>query len=216
MAQSSESRFARARRTNEVRTEATRSALIGAARALFVEMGYAGTSTPDLVAAAGVTRGALYHHFVDKQDLFRHVLQVEAHRVRASIDAAAPATLSPVDALLEGGNAYLDAMLVPGRTRLLLIEGPAVLGMTELRALDDSTAGATLRDGLAAALGGPRGESAGMAGSELHMLSQLLSAAFDRAALEIDDGADAATVRAAMRRLLRSVLDAGAVSLPDA
>jgi AcrR family transcriptional regulator len=186
-------------RSNRDRTEATRHALIGAARALFVEKGYGGTSTPDIATIAGTTRGALYHHFADKRDLFRAVLQRDAQAVVADIDAATPATLSPRDALIAGGDAYLRAMTVPGRTRLLLIDGPAVLGLEEIMALDDSNASRTLHEGLAAAVRDAPGVS-------LDALARLLSAACDRAALEIDAGADPGQVRTAMAWLLRQAL----------
>jgi len=188
-------------RSNRERTDATRHALLDAARALFVAHGYGDTSTPALVAAAGITRGALYHHFADKRDLFRQVLLRESQAVAADIRAAAPDALAPHDALLAGGDAYLAAMAVPGRTRLLLIEGPAVLGLGECLAMDESNAAATLREGLA---------EAGIASDDvpLQALAGLLSAAFDRAALEVDMGADAGEVRAAMRWLLQRTLGA--------
>ncbi|WP_367394771.1 TetR family transcriptional regulator [Cupriavidus sp. Agwp_2] len=187
-------------RSNRERTEATRQALLDAARTLFVERGYGETSTPDVCAAAGITRGALYHHFADKRDLFRHVLADEAAAVAADIEAAAPAGLDPAEALMAGAQAYLDAMTVPGRTRLLLVEGPAALGLRETLALDDANAARTLREGLDAAGVGGQGEVA------LRALAPLLSAAFDRAALEIEAGADAARVREAMLWLLRRAL----------
>ncbi len=194
-------------RTNKERTETTRQALTEAARALFVEQGYGQTSTPDIVAAAGITRGALYHHYADKRDLFRHVLEQESRAVAAEIAAATPEALAPREALLTGSDAYLRAMTVPGRTRLLLIDGPAVLGMAEVMAMDDANAARSLRQGLAEA-GMGRGEVS------LDALSQLLSAAFDRAALEIEAGADATEVRAAMRWLLQQALGPEAPAKP--
>ena len=128
------------RRSNPERTRATREALLSAARALFVANGFAGTSTPGIVDRAGVTRGALYHHFKDKADLFRAVLEDEARAVAAEIEAAAVFSLEPRAALMAGAGAYLDAMTVAGRTRLLLIEGPAVLGAPAMRSLDEETA----------------------------------------------------------------------------
>lgn len=186
-------------RTNRERTETTRLALLDAARALFVGKGYADTSTPEIAVAAGITRGALYHHFEDKRDLFRQVLQRESQAVAANIEAAAPEQLSPREALLEGSKAYLNAMTAPGRTRLLLIDGPAVLGMEEIMALDDTTSAASLRQGL---------ERAGVGRDEasLDALTPLLSAAFDRAALAIDAGADAEETRTAMLWLLERAL----------
>ncbi|MGO1001966.1 TetR/AcrR family transcriptional regulator [Lysobacter sp. CA196] len=192
----------RSPRSNRERTEATRHALLEAARPLFVGKGYGDTSTPEVSVAAGTTRGALYHHFVDKRDLFRHVLQREAEAVRNDIIAATPAGLSAHEALIAGGEAYLQAMAVPGRTRLLLLEGPAVLGLAEIAAIDESNAAETLHAGLAAAIG--RDEEV-----SIDALSKLLSAAFDRAALEIDAGGDPEVVKAAMLWLVQRTLGKG-------
>lgn len=186
-------------RTNRERTEATRQALLDAARALFVSKGYSDTSTPDICAWTETTRGALYHHFTDKRDLFRHVLLREAEAVTADILAATPDGLAPRAALIAGSEAYLDAMTVSGRTRLLLIDGPAVLGRAEMLAMDEDNAADTLREGLLAAVPGADKVS-------VDALSSLLSAAFDRAALDIDGGADAAEVRAALLWLLGKTL----------
>ncbi|ALN60979.1 bacterial regulatory s, tetR family protein [Lysobacter antibioticus] len=191
----------RSPRSNRERTEATRHALLEAARALFVSKGYGDTSTPEVSVAAGTTRGALYHHFVDKRDLFRQVLQREAEAVRSDIVAAAPAGLGAYEALIAGSEAYLQAMAVPGRTRLLLLDGPAVLGLAEIAAIDESNAAETLHAGLAAAVGGDD--------VSIDALSKLLSAAFDRAALEIDAGGDPEAVKAAMLWLLQRALGKG-------
>jgi len=90
-------------------------------------------------------------------------------------------------------------MAVAGRTRLLLIDGPAVLGMAEIMAMDEANATDTLREGLRAAIPGAGTVS-------INALSSLLSAAFDRAALEIDAGADPGEVRTAMYWLLHKML----------
>ncbi len=74
----------------------------------------------------------------------------EGEAVAADIEAATPEQLSPREALLEGSKAYLNAMTAPGRTRLLLIDGPAVLGMAEVMAMDDATSAKSLRQGWSA------------------------------------------------------------------
>ncbi|WP_367178621.1 helix-turn-helix domain-containing protein [Devosia sp.] len=93
------------RRTQEERRDATRRALIAAARRQFAENGYAATNTPAIAAEAGVTRGALYHHFADKQALFEAVVEEEHALLALAINAAAEAEdePGPVRALIEGG-----------------------------------------------------------------------------------------------------------------
>lgn len=172
------------RRTNKERSESMRQALIDAARSLFVEKGYAETATPEIVSVAGVTRGALYHHFEDKKALFRTVVEREAADVAAEIDAAAPPGGDPRASIIDGSKAYFDAMARPGRTRLLLLDGPAVLGAGAMRAIDGETAEASLREGLRVLLSGTPNSG------NLDMLAILLSAAFDRAVLAIETGAD--------------------------
>lgn len=172
------------RRSNEQRTKATRTALLAAARALFVEKGYAETGTPEIVAAAKVTRGALYHHFKDKADLLKAVLQQEAAAVARQIEVETQDPTTPMDALLDGAQSYFSAMSAPGRTRLLLQEGPAVLGRIEMNAIDDETGARELREGLAHAM--PQADAEGI---PIEAITKLLSAAFDRAALEIAQGA---------------------------
>lgn len=206
-------------RSNRDRTEATREALIAAARARFVTDGFGATSTPAIVADAGVTRGALYHHFEDKRALFQAVVEREAEAVAgriASVGADCP--LSPREALFEGSKAYLEAMRVPGRTRLLLIDAPAVLGPGDAHRVDDRHAGATLAAALARVLGreGPDAGATGKAGASnraggnvalpLAATATLLSAAFDRAALAIDAGQDADEISAAMLGLVEGVI----------
>jgi AcrR family transcriptional regulator len=141
------------RRSNAARTKATREALIGAARALFVEKGYAETATPEIVKKAGVTRGALYHHFDDKAALFLAVVRAEYEAVERDItESATREPKDAIDALMLGSQAYMEAMRAPGRVRLLLLDGPAILGRLTLDAIDRETSADSLRLGLQAAM----------------------------------------------------------------
>ncbi len=185
-----------ARRTQKERSEAMRATLISAGRMLFVRNGFAATGTPEIVAAAGVTRGALYHHFADKEALFEAVIRAEAETVALAVRRVNYAALSPVDALIRGGEAFLEAMQVKGRTRLLLIEAAAVIGPARLAEIDAETGSRTVAEGLA------------FAGCQDEPMAHLISAAYDRAALAIDQGADPGPWRAALERLLRGLVNA--------
>src|SRR4051812_30260351 len=115
-------------RTQAERSTATRSALLRAARDLFSSHGYAGTGREEIVAAAGVTRGALQHHFGDKLALFRAVYEtVEQEIVDAVATAAMGAGDNPLEQLRAGCHAYLDAVLDPAVQRICAVDGPAVL-----------------------------------------------------------------------------------------
>ncbi|WEX77555.1 TetR/AcrR family transcriptional regulator [Sinorhizobium numidicum] len=187
----------RTRRSSRQRSDATRAAILDAARDLFVTRGYAETATPDIVAAAGLTRGALYHHFEDKKALFRAVVEREARLVAETIEQSTEAALSPRDALLTGADAYFTAMAAPGRVRLLLLDGPAVLGAAEIAAIDAGHARRTLEEGLALAM-----EPRKIDETVLQATAILLSAAFDRAALEIQAGATQAAYSDAIANLI--------------
>jgi AcrR family transcriptional regulator len=109
--------------------EATRRAVLAAARASFGSKGYAQTSVDEIAAAARVTKGAVYHHFAGKEDLFRAVwAEVEAEattRAQAAADLEAP----PIDQLIAVVKAYLDIALEEEVRRITLIDGPTVLGL---------------------------------------------------------------------------------------
>ena len=190
------------RRSNADRSQTMRDALVAAGRELFTGKGYAETSTPEIVAAANVTRGALYHHFEDKAALFRAVIVAESERVAEHINRATMDCTSAAQALDTGTDAYLDAMTEPGRTRLLLIDGPAVLGHDAMDQIDRETAGGTIVAGLSAALG--REPDA-----QMEALGRLLSAAFERAALDIAAGGESAIYRAELKRMLAEACSRG-------
>ncbi|WP_372424757.1 TetR/AcrR family transcriptional regulator [Salinarimonas chemoclinalis] len=192
------------RRSNAERTRAMRDRLVATARALFVAQGYAETSTPALVTAAGVTRGALYHHFADKRALFRAVVEAEAEAVAQAIEAADDRAESALDRLLAGADAYLTAMAEPGRTRLLLVEAPAVLGEAERRCIEDTRGDATLREGLEAAI-----EAGALRPLPVAVLAPILSAAFERAAESMAAGAEPAACRTVVRALIAGLTGRG-------
>ncbi|WP_367718484.1 helix-turn-helix domain-containing protein [Nitratireductor sp. GISD-1A_MAKvit] len=185
------------RRSNRVRSEETRDKLIEAARRLFVEKSYAETGTPDIAREAGVTRGALYHHFTDKQALFAAVVEREAGSVAEEIERHTVTSPTASAALIEGGKAYLEAMQAPGRTRLLLLDGPAVLGRSRMDEIDNCHGNRTLREGLKAAM-----EMKQIRVLPLDALTGLLGAAFDRAALAVDSGADKDAYEAGLAALI--------------
>lgn len=195
------------RRSNRDRTEATRRDLIAAARKLFTEKSYAETSTPEIVAAAGVTRGALYHHFADKQALFRAVIEQEWEDVASDIETAfGPDQTDPRAALIAGSDAYFQAMRAPGRTRLLLLDGPAVLGRAVLDEIDDRHGNRTLREALLAMM-----EAGTMKALPVGVLTELLGAAYDRAALAIETGAPAGDYRETLIALVDGLTSARAL-----
>ena len=190
-----------ARRSNKERTEATRAALIAVARKLFVRKGYAETGTPEIVAQARVTRGALYHHFADKADLFRAVVEREARAVAERIERDTEEPRSALGALMTGAEAYFAAMAVPGRVRLLLRDGPSVLGHAEMARIDRETGAEELRQGLAYAM-----QEGALNDVPLDALTDLVSDAFDRAALAIAEGGSEDDYKVAVRFMLEGLI----------
>ena len=116
------------RRTQAERTAATKAALLGAARRLFAEQGYAATGREQIVEAAGVTRGALHHHYGGKEQLFRAVYEELEHEIMTKVAIAAAGGTTPTEQLRLGTLAYLDAAMDPAVQRVCLIDGTSVLG----------------------------------------------------------------------------------------
>lgn len=114
----------------------TRSELMRTARELFAERGYAGVGTEEIVARAGVTRGALYHHFEDKKDLFRAVHEELERDLVGSIGERIAGIDDPWELLVTGVRGFLDACTEPALMRIALIDAPVVLGWEEWRDID--------------------------------------------------------------------------------
>ena len=170
-------------RSNKLRSSQMRTRLLNAARALFVETGFVATSTPAIVNAAGTTRGALYHHFADKKAIFSAVIDAEAQQVAQAIEDADEPQMGAMDRLLAGIEGYLRAMAVPGRTRLLLIDGPVILGRKALGEIDARHGDESLRVGLQEAMA-----SGDLTQLPIAPLTSMLSAMFERAAIDLSEG----------------------------
>ena len=140
----------------EAEARATREALIQAALELFTERGYAGVGTEEIVSRAKVTRGALYHHFTDKRDLFRAVFE----RVEGDLMERIGATMEGADdawnLMVAGMRAFLDACEEPAVKQISLIDAPAVLGWEEWREIDNRHGLGLTRAALQGAVDGGR------------------------------------------------------------
>lgn len=136
------------RPTKASQREATIDNLIGVARQLFSQRGYAQTSTEDIVRAANVTRGALYHHFKNKEDLFRAVLERVQIEIAERIESAANLSSDPKTQLRLGCRAFLQVSLEPDVQRIALIDAPAVVGWKVWRELDAENAVQSLKSSL--------------------------------------------------------------------
>jgi AcrR family transcriptional regulator len=141
------------RRTQAERSSATTAGLTATAVRLFGERGYAATSLDDVAQAAGVTKGAVYHHFGSKAGLFRAVLVSEEEHLAQRLIAAAAAATEPWAAVRAGCEAFLRACLDPAFRQIVLLDAPAVFGLAEVRAIEDDHVIALLRHGLRRASG---------------------------------------------------------------
>jgi AcrR family transcriptional regulator len=185
------------------RSEATRAALVTAARRLFAERGYAGVGTEEIVRDAGVTRGALYHHFDGKQTLLEAVYeQIEAELTEKIASGALSGGSDPIAALQAGGEMFLDACLEPEVQRIVLLDAPAVLGWERWREI----AGAYGFGLVEGALGGAI-EAGAIAPQPLKPLAHALMGALDEIAMYVARAEDTETARAEAGTTLRALLD---------
>src|SRR3954465_15999688 len=183
------------------RGEATRAALLGAARALFAERGYAGVGTKEVVRRAGVTRGALYPHFRDKRDLFRAVYEQTEQEIVAAIGARMDGGTDPMALLAEGRRPFLDACSDPVMMRIGLRDAPAVLGWEEWREIGDRHGLGLVTGGLRAAMDAGR-----IVDADGRTLAHLLLSALAEAALLIASADDPAAAREEVEHTLLALL----------
>jgi AcrR family transcriptional regulator len=125
-----------ASRTQAQRSEQTRSALVAAARKLFAERGYSEVGTEEIVREAGVTRGALYHHFDGKRELMRAVYEQLEEELSQEFAASVTPGAEPLQVLREGAETFLDQCLEREVQQIALLDAPAVLGWEEWREIN--------------------------------------------------------------------------------
>jgi AcrR family transcriptional regulator len=183
------------------RSEATRAELVAVARHLFGERGYAAVGTEEIVRAAGVTRGALYHHFAGKAELLEAAyVQVESE-LTEKIATAALSGSDPIAALHAGTEMFLDACLDPEVQRIVLLDAPAVLGWERWREIAADHGLGLVEAALSAAI-----EDGSMPAQPVRPLAHVLMGALDEAAMLVaradDDGRTREEVGATLSRLL--------------
>jgi AcrR family transcriptional regulator len=185
----------------EEHAEATRAALVASARALFAERGYAAVSIEEIVRRARVTRGALYHHFEDKADLFRAVFEAVQTDLAQRLRDAASAQPDVARHLEVGCHAFLDACTEPDVQRIVLLDGPAVLGWEAWHESDVNFGLELLQLSIQAAIEGGTVEKQPVA-----PLSHMLLGALNGSGLEIARARDPARARREMRKALDRLL----------
>ena len=185
-----------------LQSESTRRDLLDAARELFTERGYADTPLEDVVQRAGVTRGALYHHFRDKEDLFRGVHSEVARSVHERVTEAIGRASDPWQGLLFGCRAFLDSCLDPSVQRIVLIDTNSVLGLDHFDEETENYDLMLIRKGLEHAM-----ETGLMRQQPAEPLAHLLLGAMHQAAIFITNAPDQKAARASMGQAVDGLLE---------
>lgn len=188
--------------TRSAKGQATRGRIVQIATGLFAAAGYEATSIETVLARSGLSRGALYHHFEDKQALFVAVLEaIEARIAQATVDASR-GIADPVAALQAGCDAWLDVSADPAIRQIVLIDAPSVVGWQKWREIDARFGFGLLKGSLEriAAAGRMRRE-------RVEMLAHILLAASMEVALVVARAADPAAAAASGKAELRGLID---------
>jgi AcrR family transcriptional regulator len=180
------------------RREATRGAILAAAGRLFGDQGFAATSVDTIAGEAGVAKGAVYHHFPTKEAVFEAVLEAVSADLAAEVTAAAREAPDVLATLGSASQAYFAATARPVTRRIVLEDGPAVLGWLRWREIDLKHFEDAVPRVLAAAM-----EQGLIARQPIEPLSRVLQGAMTEAAMAAASGGDGAAYLAA----LDSVID---------
>jgi len=185
----------------EEQVRQTRTALLDAGRAQFGTKGFAATSVDDLVTAAGVTTGALYHHFENKTELFAAVFELVHREVLVRNGQAAAGATTALDALRRAFDDFLDAVLEPDVRQIMITDGPSVLGLARFTDLDERYALQAV-----VALLQRAGADGELAVSEPDALAHLLLGALVRGAMLIAASPDPSLTRDGVSRTVGELL----------
>ncbi|HEU5267208.1 MAG TPA: TetR/AcrR family transcriptional regulator [Jatrophihabitans sp.] len=187
------------------RSTHTQAALLAAARPQFAAHGYAGASTEAIVRTAGVTRGAMYHHFADKTELFAAVFAAVEREVmdRIGTVVATSGESDPVALMRRGAGAWLDVCADPEVQRIMLVDAPGVLGWQRFREICLGYGLGQVHDLVAQAIAAGR-----IPAQPTLPLAHLLIGAMDEAALYIAQAADQTAARAQMGAALDQLITA--------
>jgi AcrR family transcriptional regulator len=176
---------------------------MGAARELFAARGYAAVGTEEIVQRAGVTRGALYHHFRGgKEDLFRAVLVEISAETARRVTRQALEQQDPWDALVVGIDAFLDACATPEVQRIVLVDGPSVLGWDPWRAIDADYGLGLLEGAVQRAV-----DAGALIPQPVSALAHVINGALREAAMVVADADDAVAAREEMGATVRRLLE---------
>jgi AcrR family transcriptional regulator len=189
-------------RTQQERSEATTTELLAAARELFASDGYAATSLDAIAAAAGVTKGALYHHFGSKRDVFRAVFVAEQRRLAEIENDAYRAESDPWEGFYAGCRAFLEASLDPRVQQITLLDAPGALGLDTMLEIE-ADALAMTKKGLRHAM-----EAGSIPSRPVDPLAHLVFGALCEAAMKIARSEDQEAELRGMLDELRRLLDA--------
>lgn len=197
------------RRTQAERSASTRAAVIRAARELFGRFGYGAVSTVAVAEAAGVSRGALYHQFSEKRELFEAVFEdLERSLVEVIGTAVAEARAAdPIAGLIVGCLAWLQASTAPEVRRIALLDGPAVLGWQLWREIELRHTIGLVENALAGAIAAGR-----IRPQPVRPLALIIVGALDEAAQILAHSTESTDDTAAVRAVIEDLITGLAIN----
>jgi AcrR family transcriptional regulator len=181
---------------------ATRGQLIEVATRLFTEHGYEGTSIEAVLSAAGVSRGALYHHFAGKEALFEAVVSAVSEQVTVELTETVQGCADPLDAMRTAAVAWIDLAADPVIQRIVLVDAPSVLGWDRWRAMDDGRTLGAMRAMLQAI-----SDSGRLPAELVGPFSHMILAALDEIVMVIARAPDSTAAVAEGRMAVQALLD---------